>query len=74
VTHDFSNARMARRFQAAMRVWEDRYEDELPALLIEIRADARHWCDASGRCFADLDRRAYGHYLRERYAGQGDDQ
>jgi hypothetical protein len=33
--------------------------------LIDLLADARHWCDQNGESFADLDRQAYQHYLAE---------
>lgn len=33
--------------------------------LIDLLADARHWCDQHGESFADLDRQAYQHYLAE---------
>ena len=31
--------------------------------LIDLLADARHWCDANNQDYADLDRIAYQHYL-----------
>lgn len=33
--------------------------------LIDLLADARHWCDRHGNDFAQLDRQAYEHYLSE---------
>ena len=33
--------------------------------LIDLLADARHWCDQHAESFADLDRQAYQHYLAE---------
>ena len=33
--------------------------------LIDLLADARHWCDANDQDYADLDRIAYQHYLAE---------
>jgi hypothetical protein len=33
--------------------------------LIDLLADARHWCDQNGESFGDLDRQAYRHYLAE---------
>jgi hypothetical protein len=33
--------------------------------LIDLLADARHWCDRHGADFAALDRVAYRHYLHE---------
>jgi hypothetical protein len=31
--------------------------------LIDLLADARHWCDRNGHCFGELDRLAHQHYL-----------
>ncbi len=43
--------------------------DEGPeTCLVDFLADARHWCDREGEDFADLDRRAYRHYLAELHA------
>jgi hypothetical protein len=36
--------------------------------LIDVLADARHWCDRNQLSFAELDRQAYQHYLTERDA------
>lgn len=33
--------------------------------LIDLLADARHWCDCHGEDFATLDRLAYQHYIAE---------
>jgi len=33
--------------------------------LIDLLADARHWCDRNGQNFGDLDRQAYRHYFAE---------
>ena len=67
-----NNAQRSNRFEVAMLALDELYEDELPALLVEVLADARHWCDAHGFDFAALDRRAYQHYLHEIHDSQGD--
>ena len=46
------------RCDQALRV----YEDEL----IDLLADARHWCDARELDFSDLNSTAYQHYLTQR--------
>lgn len=33
--------------------------------LIDLLADARHWCDDNAESFGELDRQAYQHYLAE---------
>ena len=33
--------------------------------LIDLLADARHWCDYNAESFGELDRLAYQHYLAE---------
>jgi hypothetical protein len=33
--------------------------------LVDFLTDARHWCDQGGEDYAELDRRAYQHYLAE---------
>ncbi|MEW4569515.1 hypothetical protein AB1L88_16745 [Tautonia sp. JC769] len=37
--------------------------------LIDLLADARHWCDRHGESYARLDRLAHEHYLAEQQAG-----
>jgi hypothetical protein len=41
------------------------YSDGNSFSLIDLLADARHWCDANDQDYADLDRIAYQHYLAE---------
>jgi hypothetical protein len=51
---------------AAFEILLARYGDDDPAdRLVELLADARHWCDLNGQNFSELDRRAYQHYLAE---------
>ena len=40
--------------------------------LIDLLADARHWCDRHGESFAELDRIAHVHYLHELFQPKGD--
>jgi hypothetical protein len=40
--------------------------------LIDLLADARHWCDRHGEDFAALDRMAYQHYLAEINPNEGE--
>jgi hypothetical protein len=72
MTAEFSNAERSNRFEAAMLALGDLYEYELPMLLLDLLADARHWCDAAGLSFAEFDRRAYDHYLHEIHHNPGD--
>jgi hypothetical protein len=60
-----NNAERTNRFEVAMLAIEDLYEDALPALLVEVLADARHWCDRHDRSFWEIDRQAHRHYLTE---------
>jgi len=39
--------------------------------LIDLLADARHWCDRQGEDFAQLDRMAHQHYLAELNSTEG---
>lgn len=55
--------RIARLLSWCPRSWCD--PGDLPESLIDLLADARHWCDANSLSFADLDRQAYQHYLAE---------
>jgi hypothetical protein len=59
------NAQRSNRFEAAMMSLHEEYGDDPQAVLIDLLADARHWCDAHGESFAELDRLAYRHYLAE---------
>jgi hypothetical protein len=52
------NADRAERLQMAMEIFYD-------ASVIDMLADARHWCDRNGQSYAELDRIAYRHYLAE---------
>ncbi|MFO0807544.1 MAG: hypothetical protein U0746_02890 [Gemmataceae bacterium] len=58
-----TNRARARRFAAALRAYGT--DDTDPGCLTDLLADARHWCDSVGQCYADLDRIAYGYYVAE---------
>ena len=58
---DLSNAERAARLELAIMDYNDEYD--AVANLIDLLADARHWCDTSGRSYGDLDRVAHAHYL-----------
>lgn len=60
---DITNAHRADRCESALAGYNDDYDTV--ANLIDLLADARHWCDRHGHCFGDLDRIAYDHYLAE---------
>ena len=57
----------AARFALASLQWakgEAIEEDE--TAVIDMLTDLRHYCDAAGLCFGDLDHLAYIHYAAER--------
>jgi hypothetical protein len=60
-----NNARRSNRFEVALMSLREEYDDDLPTTLIDLLADARHWCDRNDQSFAKLDRQAYQHYLAE---------
>ena len=60
---DIANAERVARCEAALARYNDEYDTA--ANLIDLLADARHWCDLHGRSFWDLDGVAHGHYLAE---------
>lgn len=49
-------------------------DDDQQTNLIDLLADARHWCDAQGESYAEFDRRSYEHYLAEIHPVSGDEQ
>ncbi len=57
------NQQRARRFQACLRLYGK--SGEIRETLIDLLADARHWCDRRREDYAKLDRQAYQHYLVE---------
>lgn len=58
-----TNAQRAERLADVLRQYDT--DDADPCCLIDLLADARHWCDRHGECYGDLDRMAYDHYLAE---------
>lgn len=58
------NNQRADRFRNVLRRYAT--DDTDKGRFIDLLTDARHWCDRNEKCFADLDRQAYQHYLAER--------
>lgn len=63
MTSEPTNIERADRFERALSQYCD--EHDTVANLIDLLADARHWCDQNDQCYSDLDRIAYDHYLAE---------
>lgn len=63
---DITNAERADRCESTLAGYNDDYDTVTN--LIDLLADARHWCERNGQCFGDLDRLAYDHYLAELWA------
>jgi hypothetical protein len=61
---NLTNARRAKRCEKLLRRYDA--DSDLTTNLIDLLADARHWCDANDEDFYQLDRRAHAHYLDER--------
>jgi hypothetical protein len=51
------------RFGRALRAYDTAFEPI--ACLVDLLADARHWCDRHGASYVELDRTAHRHYLEE---------
>ena len=62
MTTDLLIPQRVKRCEAAITGYSD---DSSFISLIDLLADARHWCDANDQDYADLDRIAYQHYLAE---------
>lgn len=62
-SHDITNADRAKHCEEVLARYNDEYD--IVANLIDLLADARHWCDRNSQCYGDLDRIAYHHYLVE---------
>lgn len=58
-----TNKIRAKRCERALRNYNT--DDALRTCLIDLLSDARHWCDANGLNYADLDRIGYEHYSAE---------
>ena len=63
MNHTEANHRRAKRCGKVLRRYGTDNTDR--CCLIDFLADARHWCDRHGHCFAKLDRIAYQHYAAE---------
>lgn len=57
------NPRRAKRCAAVLETYNDQWDAE--ANLIDLLADARHWCDREARDYGKLNRLAHEHYLAE---------
>jgi hypothetical protein len=57
-----SNQERTVRCQQAIIAYSD---DEAFAGLVDLLADARHWCGKKALSYADFDRTAYQHYRDE---------
>jgi len=60
-----SNSERAARFAEALHAIETLYDDLMPAPLIDMLADAMHWCDANGEDFHICLAQACRHYIHE---------
>ena len=58
-----TNQQRSRRFQQCLRRYQA--DGDLHEILIDLLADARHWCDRHAENYANFDRQAYQHYLVE---------
>ena len=61
--HEPTNTGRAKRFDRLLRRYDT--DESNHYRLIDLLADARHWCDRHNKCYGDLDRMAYDHYLAE---------
>lgn len=68
MTMNDENARHAERCAQAIRNYGDKCDEQTN--LVDFLTDARHWCDRHGESYAELDRRAYRHYLEELAEGR----
>lgn len=62
---DIDNARRCNLFADILKSIQGRSGDDREATVVDLLADARHWCDANGKDFYEFDRIAYRHYLAE---------
>ena len=58
-----TNRHRAKRFARMLRQYDTDNTDS--GCLIDLLADARHWCDWQEECYGDLDRIAFDHYVAE---------
>jgi len=60
-----NNAERSNRLEVAMLALREEYGDDRCEFLIDLLADARHWCDHHALSFDELDRQARRHYRAE---------
>jgi len=63
-----SNKKRAKRARKAIVNYSTGYgppSNELETDIVDMMTDLRHLCDADGLSYAELDRRACGHYCAE---------
>ncbi len=60
-----TNNDRAERCARTIRQYNDEWDEK--SNLIDLLADARHWCDRKDLSFAELDRIAYDRYVAELY-------
>jgi len=51
------------RLGRALRAYATAFEPT--ECLVDLLADARHWCDRHGHSYVELDRTAFRHYLEQ---------
>lgn len=69
------NAKRALRALAALRMFaymsgqmkSGDWKYDRDSVIVDLLADLRHYCDENGKDFAQLDGRAYRHYLTEKW-------
>lgn len=60
---EITNTDRAERCHAALEQYNDAWD--VLSNLIDFLTDARHWCDLSGKSYAEFDHIAYQHYATE---------
>lgn len=58
-----TNDQRAKRFARTLRGYGTDHTER--GCLIDLLADARHWCDRTGACFDGIDRVAHDRYLAD---------
>jgi hypothetical protein len=59
------NAQRCNRVEVALTSLREEYDDDLPTTLIDLLADAMHWCAANGEDFGYALAVAGRHYIQE---------
>lgn len=60
-----TNAQCSNRFEVVLLSLCEDYGDDIPTVMIDLLADAMHWCDASGEDFHYALCVAGKHYIAE---------